>query len=100
MNRTLSVERIFSLGDYQNLKVNNTLTDIPEEVVSNPDDERLLRDLQLLDVELTWLRYAQIKLSYPKITTDEAVNTALETIEEQRRLTFEKLSELLKTKGE
>jgi hypothetical protein len=100
MNRTLSVERIFSLGDYQNLRVNNTLTDIPEEVVSNPDDERLLRDLQLLDVELTWLRYAQIKLSYPKITTDEAVNTALETIEEQRRLTFEKLSELLKTKGE
>ena len=81
------------------MKVNNTLTDIPEEVLSDQDNELLLRDLQLLDIELTWLRYAQIKLSYPKIADDAAVKTAIEIIEEQRRQTFEKLSEILKTKG-
>jgi hypothetical protein len=100
MNRTMSVERLFSLGNYENLKVSDVLTDVPEEIALDPEEAQVLRNLQLVDIEHTWLKYAELKLSYPKLDNQEAVSRAIELLEEQRRLMFEKLSELIKAKGE
>ena len=34
MKRKLSVERLYTLGDYRNIKIINEITDVPEELVN------------------------------------------------------------------
>lgn len=100
MNKTIAVERIFSLGDYQNIKVTDTITEIPDAVASNPDAIRLLRYLQLVDIEWTYIHYAKLRASAPKFKDIESIETAMKFIEEERTVTFEKLLESIRTKGE
>ena len=98
MNKTISVERIFALAQYENLKVTDTITDIPDEVALNQNAMQLLRNLQLIDMEGTYLHYVHLRSEEPKLSV-EGIDTAVSFIEEGRAVTFEKLLEALK-KGE
>lgn len=97
MNKTISIERIFSLGDYQNLKATDTITEIPDAVASNPDAIRLLRYLQLVDIEWTYIKYMKLRSSEPKLSNVEAIETALSFIEDERRTTFVELLTAIST---
>jgi hypothetical protein len=94
MNKSVLAERIFSLGDYQNIKFSDTITEIPEVVITNPDSMRLLRYLQLVDIEWSYLSYMQLRTKRPQGTLEEA----LEYVEKERTITFEKLLESLQNK--
>lgn len=100
MNKTISAERTFQFVQYEPLKFTDTITDISEEVASNPDAMKLLRYLQLVDIEWSYLTYLQVRLDEPKLNTPEAVAEAREHLEVERTITFEKLLQSIKTKGE
>lgn len=91
MNKTLAVERIFSLGDYQNIKFTDTITEVPESLVLNQDAMRLVRYLQLVDVEWAYINYMNLRKNSPKIARPEDIEGALEFIESERTRTFEEL---------
>jgi len=93
MNKTISAERIFALGDYQNLKVTDSITEIPDAIARNPEAIKLLRFLQLVDIEWSYLTYQKLRLSEPKIVNSESIKSAIDYIESERTTTFEKLIE-------
>jgi hypothetical protein len=98
MNKTLSVERIFSLGDYQNIKFTDSITEIPEAVLLNSDAVKLLRYLQLIDIEWAYTHYTNLRLRMPKILKPEDVEAALAFVEEERTKTFEQLLATIQNK--
>ncbi len=100
MNKEISVERTFQFVQYEPLKFTDTITEIPDTVASNPDAMRLLRYLQLVDIEWSYLTYLELRLAEPKLLTPEAVRQAKEYMESERTVTFEKLLESIKSKGE
>jgi hypothetical protein len=100
MNKEMTVERTWQIVQYEPLRISDTITEIPDAVASNPDAVRLLRYLQLVDMEWTYLAYLELKLAEPKLLSAEAVTAAREYMESERTVTFEKLLESIKTKGE
>lgn len=96
MNKSISLERIFSLGDYQNIKFTDTITDIPETVMQNGDALKYLRYLQLVDVEWSYLRYMTLRMKQPQSSLEQA----MEFIEEERTITFERLLESISKQKE
>lgn len=56
MNRTLSVERLYVLGNYQNIKFINTLSDIPEDQYTPEQLEKLYQDL-FLACDIAYVEY-------------------------------------------
>lgn len=100
MNKEISVERTFQFVQYEPLKFTDTITEIPDTVASNPDAMRLLRYLQLVDIEWSWLSYMELRLAEPKLAGADAVKEAKAYMEAERTVTFEKLLESIKSKGE
>lgn len=97
MNKTITVERIYSQGDYQNITIKDTINEIPEALATNPDALKLLRYLQLVDLEWSYLNYMKLRASEPKITNTETLEAATAFIEEERTITFEKLLNSIQT---
>lgn len=100
MNKTVSVERIYEMGNYQNLKVVDTITEIPEAIASNADAIKLVRYLQLVDLEWTYLQYQKLRLSQPKLSSPEALAEAIEFMESERTQTFENLINSIRSRKE
>jgi len=99
MNKGISVERTFQFVQYEPLKFTDTITEIPDIVASNPEAMKLLRYLQLVDVEWSYLTYLELRLAEPKLLTADAVKEAKEYMEAERTVTFENLLKTIK-KGE
>lgn len=87
MQRTLSTERIFPLGNYANVKFAHTILDIPENISTNPKSMELLQYVLLLDVEYAYKRYHLLM----EKTTNMRLDEVLEYIEAERVSTFEQL---------
>ena len=98
MNKQISVERTWQFVQYEPLRVVDTITDIPDVIASNPEAIKLLRYLQLVDIEWTYLRYTSLRLSEPKLVNAESVKKAMQFIEEERTITFENLLKAISDK--
>jgi hypothetical protein len=98
MEKKISVERLFSLGDFKNIKFYDEITEIPEEVANNPEASSLLRYLQLLEIEYSYNHYMLLveKLYGHKLPLDEI----LELLEKERSLVFENLLKVINHKNE
>jgi len=94
MQRTLSTERIFPMGNYANIKFAHTLSEIPEKIALNPIAMELLQYVLLLDVEYAYKRYHMLMDK----TTNMKLDEVLAYIEAERQSTFEEL--ISQTKGE
>ena len=107
MERTLLTERLYSLGDFKNIKFNNTLTGIPEEVANNERAIGQMFFLQALSCEIAYRRYYDMieKINEEfvtvkngrKVADTEAVMTFLL---EERQQTMKELYEELKKNHE
>lgn len=85
MNKMVSVERLFALGDYQNIKFINVITDIPEEILMNPKAIETLWYLQLIEIEEARNKYDLLTRSIID-TSHEKVAVMLE---EERMRTYQ-----------
>jgi len=98
MNKTISVDRTWQIVQFEPFHVSDTITEIPDAVASNPDAIRLLRYLQLVDIEWSYIKYLELKLSEPKLNSAEAVKAAKDFLEEERSKTFTELLESISPK--
>lgn len=89
MNRTISVERLYSLGDFKNIKFNDTITDIPQNIALNDKAMGLLHYLQLTEIEHAHKRYLKLGLMLP--ARPEQIDATLVLLEEERSRTFQEL---------
>lgn len=96
MEKKISTERLYSLGDYKNIKFSDEITGVPEDIFNNPDASKLLRYLQLLEIEYSYSRYMLLaeKLYGQKLPLDEV----LETLEHERSIVFEELLKVINHK--
>lgn len=92
MERTIYAERLYSLGDYKNIKFSTALTGIPEELATNDRLAGLLFFQQSLACEIAYRRYYD---TINKIAT-EKIQDVLGYLEEQRTQTMTELYEEIK----
>lgn len=87
--RTLYVERLYSLGDFKNIKFSNALVGIPEHIAMNDRVVGMLFFQQALSCEIAYRKYYDV---VNKIAT-EKIQDVLGYLEEQRTQTLKELWE-------
>jgi hypothetical protein len=92
MNRKLTTERLFSLGDYKNIKFTDEISDIPEKWFLNEEVINRLKYLQLIQIEMDHKNYAKLS---SMITECATVDKMLEELEKLRQTTLQELLEKL-----
>lgn len=90
-NKQVTVERTWQLVQFEPFRVVDTISEIPDIILSNPEAMKLIRYLQLVDIEWTYIQYAKLRASIPKLTSLEAIAKANDFLEQERRDTFEAL---------
>jgi hypothetical protein len=90
MERTISIERLYFLGNFKNIKISNTLTDIPEELAMNVEVMELLYRQQLIAVEKAYRDYHEIVKNLPENETE-----TLEYLDAERIQNFKDLQEAI-----
>ncbi len=97
MNRTLGIERTYSLGNYKNIRVTDIITDVPEEWMLNEEITSKLRLLQLMRADSVYYTYLKKSPTYVDgITTEDAI----EAIDKITISTTEKLYKATASKKE
>lgn len=98
MNRNLRTERLFSLGDFKNIKFCDEITEIPQELILNKEAMSHLYFYQLLQIEQAFIKYMKLSDELIRLGQYEKM---LEYIEELREQNFKDILESLKNgKGE
>jgi hypothetical protein len=92
MNRSLKVERIYSLGDYKNIKVTDDINELPEELVLNDKAVGLVRMMQLLQTEKVYQKYVNLG----GLLKGKSQEDVFEMIDELESDTMSKLKEIFK----
>jgi hypothetical protein len=96
MKRAISVERLYTLAEYQNIKFINTLSEIPEELSNNASVVGKLFLQQYLSCDIAYLEYQKMRAHVAK----EKVEDVIGYLKEQRELTMADLYEEIKAVGE
>ena len=96
MNRKVNIERLYSLGDFKNIKFSDEISEIPEAISLNSKAMSLLYYLQLLEIEFDHKRY--LKLGFKLPAKPEQIEEAAAIIEEERARTFAEFLEEIKNK--
>jgi len=92
MDKNVAVERLYSLGDYRNIKfvsVVGKIEGIPSNISSNPDAMALLWYLQLLEIEEARHNYDLLSRKIAG-TPPEEISAMLEEERTQTYLAFMK----------
>jgi hypothetical protein len=96
MVRNIGLERLYSLGQYQNIKFTDVLSEFPENIVLNTESINQIRYLQMVGMELAFRKYLKLSNELNKLTIEEAVKY----LEEERINTTELIKNLLNENGE
>lgn len=91
MERTLYAERLYSLGDFKNIKFSSALTQIPEEIATNPEAINLLYVDMFVGMELAYRKYYAMVEKLSRANVQEVIE-GLKTEQEQN---FQQLKETL-----
>lgn len=90
MNRTLSVERTYALAQYQNIKLYDSISDLPEEVLANTELVNKIRYLQLLQLEVDYRNY----LKLVEMTSQYDTSTIFQVLEEEKINTIDLIKDI------
>jgi len=74
MKRKINIERLYSLGDYKNIKFSEEVSEIPEELVNNEQFITILTSLMILRIEQTYNKYIKLMESTRGRSTDDAIS--------------------------
>lgn len=96
MNESLKVKRLWAMGQYSNVELETTLSEIPERVALNPKAIGLLYNLMTLELEGSHKEYLKLYKDHPVLLKvfPEIVNyldEALLAIKEEKTQTFNEL---------
>ena len=96
MEKDISVERLYTIANYENIKFISTLRCIPEEVAMNPEAVKLLFYGSFLECDLAYKNYLNLR----KTMVEEKVTNVVEFLEEERSKTHNQLLEEIKKASE
>lgn len=92
MNRTLGIERVFTLGDYKSIRFSDTIENLPQEVMLNQELVDKIRYLQMLNVDSAYQRYAEMYRKLNVLPEEEKMSFLIEeklnTLDEIKKLLF------------
>jgi soluble cytochrome b562 len=93
--RTLEVDRLYSLGDYRNIRFRDSL-EVPEEVKVDSKVLDLIRYMQTLSVEKSYRQYMllqdRINKSFPGVVSSEELVSYIEGLQTE---TLDKIKKLI-----
>jgi hypothetical protein len=100
MNRNLRAKRLWSMGSFNNVELQDEITDIPENVALNPKAVGLLYNLMIMEMESAYVNYLAIYKEHPVmikafpaiIDFFQEMNLA---VEQEKTKTFNQLMEEL-----
>jgi len=95
MDRSVSVTRTYALGNYKNIKLTDTISDIPEELATNPEVMGALKFLQIVSIEQSYFNYVRDAESWHQLDIEDAI-AKLDGLEKE---TITDLKELLNGKN-
>lgn len=87
MHEQIRVKRLWSMGNYNNVELEDTLFEIPERVSLNPKARGLLYYLMILEAEKAHKKYLTLYKRFP--ADMEQLDLTAEIIEEERNRTFQ-----------
>lgn len=73
INRSVSVTRTYSLGNYKNIKFSDTISDIPEDLATNHEVMSVLKFLQLVSIEKSYFDYVKDAETWHSYDIEEAI---------------------------
>lgn len=91
MERAISIERLYSLGNYKNIKLSNVINNIPLDIWTSPDAMATLQFLLMVAVETDFRRYQKLNKEIGGLSLEES----LEKLSEMRDDTYREIQELL-----
>ncbi len=91
MERTIKIDRLYSLGKFKNVKLSNTIEHIPTEIWTNPDAMATLQFLLMLAVETDFRRYQKLNMALGGMSLEES----LEKLSEMRDDTYKEIQSLI-----
>ena len=90
MNRSLGIERVFSLGDYKSIRFSDNIQELPQEVMLNQELVDKIRYLQMLSVDSAYQKYVETMKKYGNLPEEERTSFLIEakinTLEEIKQL--------------
>ena len=93
MKKLLRVERLYSLGNYKNIKIVSEISEIPQEVLDNEKYMELLEFSLLLDAESSFHKYMKLLEDTEKYNS---LDQARESIAESRSSNYDNIINLIK----
>lgn len=82
MKRTLSVERLYNLGQFINIKIINTIDEVPEEIATDPAKIQLLFKSLSAECDIAYQEYKTLNEEVKQGTADG--RSVKELLEEER----------------
>ena len=73
MNRNLTAERLYSIRQYENIKLTDTIEDLPDEIALDPGWVNDLRYLQFVELELSYRRYLDLIKNLNSLDLDNSL---------------------------
>lgn len=84
MTRTLSVERLYFLGDYKNLKIGNSI-DVSDEIASDPTKIQLVFRQLGTECDLAYQDYKDLNEEIKNKTNADERSTSIRELLQQER---------------
>ena len=96
MKRKISLERLYSLGDFKNIKFSEEVSEIPDELVNNEQFITILTNLMLLRIEQNYNKYIKLMES----TRGKSIEDAINLIEDLKINQLDNLETFIKEQAE
>ncbi len=91
MERTISIERLYSLGNYKNIKFGNIIDGIPQEFGLRPEVMGSLSFLLMVSVEADFRTYQKLNQEIGGMSLEES----LEKLSDMRDDTYREIQDLI-----
>ncbi len=91
MERTTSIERLYTLGNYKNIKFGNIIDGIPQELWLRPEVMGSLSFLLMVSVEADFRAYQKLNQEIGGLSLEES----LEKLSDMRDDTYREIQELI-----
>ena len=89
MSRTIGLERLYPLGKFSNIRVEDSIT-VPEEVQSKEKYIKNAYVMLMINVELTYLKYVKMSAKLASLSLEEQI----QLLEEAKVATMDELKKL------
>jgi hypothetical protein len=94
MERSIKLERLFSLGNYKNIRLDDGVDNIPQNMWTNKEVMENLNFLIMLSIELSFRRYLKLSEKIQDMKLEESI----EYLDKVKSDTYELIKKL--TNGE